>query len=447
MPTTIVTRAGKGSELTHAEVDANFTNLQATADAALPTSGGTISANSASAALTINQIGAGNALVVEDSASPDATPFVIDGTGKVVIGATTARATIVNSLPLQIEGTGYNSSSISLTANTNGSANQAAVVIAKSRGTTTGAVDAVISGDTLGMLSFGGADGTAIIQAASISAGVDTAPSTNDMPGRLIFNTTPDGGSTSVEAARIDSAGQLIVGNTARNIPAQSTSTAAKFRMASATVTDTATAASGTVAHGALANFQTSAIAATNASVTYSLASTVYIAGAPTAGTNVTVTAAYSLYVAAGNEIHGGNTRFGGTTAPTVAVDVTGAVLATSNIRSSGVTAGIGYATGAGLTVTQGTSRTTGVTINAVCGTITMFSAAGSTTAATFTVTNSAVAISDVIILNQRSGTNLYDLMVTEVAAGSFKITFRTTGGTSTDAPVINFAVIKAVTA
>jgi hypothetical protein len=36
--TTIVTRAGKGSALTHNEVDANFTNLQTTADAAAATS-------------------------------------------------------------------------------------------------------------------------------------------------------------------------------------------------------------------------------------------------------------------------------------------------------------------------------------------------------------------------------------------------------------------------
>jgi hypothetical protein len=76
-----------------------------------------------------------------------------------------------------------------------------------------------------------------------------------------------------------------------------------------------------------------------------------------------------------------------------------------------------------------------------------MFSAAGSTTAATFTVTNSTVAATDVIILNQKSGTNLYDLLVTAVAAGSFNITFRSTSGTATDAPVINFAVIKAVAA
>lgn len=103
----------------------------------------------------------------------------------------------------------------------------------------------------------------------------------------------------------------------------------------------------------------------------------------------------------------------------------------------------LGYTTGGGGTVTQATSRTTGVTLNKPSGAITLFSAAGSTTAATFTVTNSTVAATDVIILNQKSGTDLYDLMVTAVAAGSFNITFRTTGGTATETPVFNFAVIK----
>ena len=125
----------------------------------------------------------------------------------------------------------------------------------------------------------------------------------------------------------------------------------------------------------------------------------------------------------------------------------TGTSLAvTSAITSSG-TAGIGYATGAGGTVTQATSRTTGVTLNKTTGAITFYSAAGTTVAATFTVTNSTVAATDVIILNQKSGTDLYDLMVTAVAVGSFNITFRTTGGTTTETPVFNFAVIKGVAA
>jgi hypothetical protein len=133
-------------------------------------------------------------------------------------------------------------------------------------------------------------------------------------------------------------------------------------------------------------------------------------------------------------------------TTPNIGAATGTSLTATGAIVSTG-TAGVGYATGAGGAVTQLTSRVTGVTLNKRCGAITMFSAAGSATAASFTVTNSTVAATDVIILNQKSGTNLYVLAVTAVAAGSFNITFLTTGGVATDAPVINFAVIDGVAA
>jgi len=110
-------------------------------------------------------------------------------------------------------------------------------------------------------------------------------------------------------------------------------------------------------------------------------------------------------------------------------------------------TGGIGYTTGSGGTVTQITSRTTGVTINKPTGAITLVSAAGSASYQTFTVTNSTVAATDVIIVNQKSGTDKYEVFITAVAAGSFAITFATTGGTTTEQPVFNFAVIKGIAA
>lgn len=146
------------------------------------------------------------------------------------------------------------------------------------------------------------------------------------------------------------------------------------------------------------------------------------------------------------------NASFAGTLAVTGALSsgahaVTGANTATGAITSSSATGGVGYATGAGGAVTQGTSRTTAVVLNTVAGAITLFSAAGSTTPATFTVTNSAVAATDVVIVNQKSGTDLYTLSVSRVAAGAFDITFNTKSGTTTEQPVFNFAVIKAVAA
>jgi hypothetical protein len=122
-------------------------------------------------------------------------------------------------------------------------------------------------------------------------------------------------------------------------------------------------------------------------------------------------------------------------------------VVSSGAITSTSDTGGVGYATGAGGAVEQGTSRTTGVTLDTVCGAITLVSAAGSTTPASFTVTNAAVAETDVVILSQVSGTDIYDLSVSAVAAGSFRITFNTKSGTTTEQPVINFAVIKGVAA
>lgn len=116
-------------------------------------------------------------------------------------------------------------------------------------------------------------------------------------------------------------------------------------------------------------------------------------------------------------------------------------------IVSSGATSGVGYTTGAGGTVTQATSRTTGVTLNKVTGATTLVSAAGSVTWQSFTVTDSAVAATDVIVVNQKSGTDKNMIHVTAVNAGSFEITFATTGGTTVEQPVFNYAILKGVTA
>ena len=108
---------------------------------------------------------------------------------------------------------------------------------------------------------------------------------------------------------------------------------------------------------------------------------------------------------------------------------------------------GIGYAAGAGGTVTQGTSRTTGVTLSKRSGAITLFTAAGTSAYTSFTVTNTLVSATDTIIVNQKSGTNTYLAFVTAVADGSFRITFSSVSGTASDAPVFNFVVIEGVAA
>jgi hypothetical protein len=130
------------------------------------------------------------------------------------------------------------------------------------------------------------------------------------------------------------------------------------------------------------------------------------------------------------------------------------------SLRATGPAATIGYgptttglqgATG-GL-VTQQSNRTTGVTLNTICGTITTNTTSlGAELAAEFTVTNSLVAIGDVVVVSQQSGSNggMTDVWVSTVAAGSFKIKVANNnaaaGTAETGAILINFAVIKSTT-
>lgn len=118
------------------------------------------------------------------------------------------------------------------------------------------------------------------------------------------------------------------------------------------------------------------------------------------------------------------------------------------SLLSTSPTAGVGYATGAGGTVTQTGSRTTAVTLNKVSGNIVLVSAAGSATPFSFTLTNSAIAAGDTVSISQKSGTDKYTTqVVTAVAAGSCQITLANASGTTTEQPVFNFNVIKGVAA
>lgn len=111
---------------------------------------------------------------------------------------------------------------------------------------------------------------------------------------------------------------------------------------------------------------------------------------------------------------------------------------------------GMGYETGAGGAVTQATSKVTGVTLNTMCGQITMNNAQlGTSTAVGFTLTNSNIATTDTVIVNIDSGNAVatsYLVGVTAVGAGSCVITLLNIGAPAlSEAVVLNFAVLKSV--
>jgi len=100
-----------------------------------------------------------------------------------------------------------------------------------------------------------------------------------------------------------------------------------------------------------------------------------------------------------------------------------------------------------GGTVTQATSKSTGVTLNAASGQITMHNASLADAAeVTFTVTNSEVSATDVVVVNHGSaGTaGAYVVQANTIAAGSFKVTVgNVSGGALAEAIVLNFVALK----
>ena len=134
----------------------------------------------------------------------------IDSSGNVLIGASASQSVLLSSgNALQIQGLGSNTSGISTTRHSADSGGPY-FNFGKSRGTADGAVTVVQSGDILGQIFFSGADGTDIRSSgASIKVEVDGTPSSNDMPGRLVFSTTADGSDTPTERMRIDSNGKI----------------------------------------------------------------------------------------------------------------------------------------------------------------------------------------------------------------------------------------------
>jgi hypothetical protein len=210
--TSITTRAGKGSPLTHNEVDANFTNLNTDK---LDTAG--IALGSA-ASPTIKFTGDTNTGIYSPGADQLAVStggterLRIDGSGRLLVGTSTNSnfiGTGFGSLFQVQESSGILGLGIERPTNdTSGPS----INLRKTRATSAGGVTIVQNGDNLAEFRFLGTDGTGSIQAAGITAAVDGTPGTNDMPGRLAFSTTADGASSPTERLRIDSSGNVGIG-------------------------------------------------------------------------------------------------------------------------------------------------------------------------------------------------------------------------------------------
>ena len=440
----------------------------------------TIITDSATNALRITQTGAGNALLVQDSVNPDATPFAVTGDGDVIVGypstvanpsAFLARMQINAFVALQL----YYAD--------NG-AFGAIQYIQKSRGTEA-VPTAVYGNDNFGSIGWNGYDGATFRAAGAIAvSGAGTASAVTagqPIPGVMYLQVTPVGGGSGLGdldnqmvisgyginvGLTAPSSAEAVTFNIGKNLGGQPTAYSVAVRNAvQSTVTTLATsfysAPSTAAAAFTLAEYRhfTANPIQIGVGSTVTLQVGFYAGALNTATNNIGFLSSvpagsgeYNFYASTQAEnLFYGNTRFGSLTTPVATVDVTGSIAATTSILSSGPTSGVGYSTGAGGTVTQITSRTTPVTINKITGQITLVSTTTTAgTLASFTVTNSAVAATDVVIVNFASGATAdsYGLSVTAVGAGSFRIQIHNIAAVAVaEAPVINFAIIKGVTA
>lgn len=167
----------EGSTLTSGARTINFTGSGVTATASgdevtvnITGGGGSpftspvqINVDSTSDALAITQIGTGNALLVEDSSSPDSSPTVIDASGNVILGKTSRTSATSNALEISTTSTGvgglapsigiYNYSS-STSANVGGY-----LTFTRFPSGTVGTQADARAGDILGTIQFNGSYG------------------------------------------------------------------------------------------------------------------------------------------------------------------------------------------------------------------------------------------------------------------------------------------------
>ena len=132
------------------------------------------------------------------------TRVLVGHTDNIIVGGHLAR--------LQISGTDYNQSTVSIMANSN-DANGAYLMLGHQRSGSAGGTTILNDGDEVGVIRFAACDGSDIAHAtAEIRSEVDGTPGANDMPGRLVFKTTADGGTSKIERMRINSSGQVNIG-------------------------------------------------------------------------------------------------------------------------------------------------------------------------------------------------------------------------------------------
>ena len=159
----------------------------------------------------------GETIQGEDKLTFDGTNLALGADTKTFIGHTAAVLVSGSTSPsLQVLGNhddGHDTSASVIRFNDDTAGGQ--IYLGKSKSNTVGTAAVISDADTIGAILFVGADNTDVKStAARISAQVDGTAGSNDMPGRLVFETTPDSGTGTSpnERMRISANGIITIG-------------------------------------------------------------------------------------------------------------------------------------------------------------------------------------------------------------------------------------------
>jgi len=315
------------------------------------------SAPSSISVLTATNLAGGVAGSVPYQSAVDTTTFLAIGAANRVMTSTGSAPQWVTSLTSL---TGVSSSSITNTSLTSGR-----VVYSGASGVQTDSANLTFNGTTLSAGGFSTTGLSTLVQTVTIG--------NSNFNGAAVFAPT----------------------------------TPAKLYIGTGTVTDATSAIGATNATGAISSLAITPIAATNTSVTYTNASTLYIAGAPSAGTNITITNPYSLYVAAGNSYFGGTVTFANSIG----------ALTVSSLTDTGLTSGrVTYASTGGLLADSANLTFDGTVLTV--GTSSAFPLAGSK----LSIGNDANSALRLSIANQNAGASALVGIDFQPAGGAWKI-------------------------
>jgi hypothetical protein len=135
----------------------------------------------------------------------------IDSSGRLLVGTSSARTSFFGGTVTPVVQLEQSSLATVLSVVRNSADNgDPLITLCKTRGTANGSNTIVAADDFLGGITFQGADGVNLFNAATIRVNVDGTPGVGDMPGRLVFSTTADGASSATEQLRISNGGTVI---------------------------------------------------------------------------------------------------------------------------------------------------------------------------------------------------------------------------------------------